>query len=213
MSNPPHCHCPHCPPAIVPVPVSCTLSAGCTRPEREQWRACTGSLPCGEALGQYVQPMRIAAQTLVEIVIAVLLTLLFVGALNTIDNTDPAGAFFRDAPGLVFSAFWIGLTLWVVLVIIGNVVHRNRRPSARIAHNLVSALVASILNTVVFATIGFTAGGWGLLIVALAIVPGLAFLLAAGIAVPLTHRVLVRSGVPAATESSTPVPPAPTHAA
>jgi hypothetical protein len=150
--------------------------------------------------------MRIAAQTAVEILLTVLLTLLFVGAVSSIDTADPGAAFFQDGPALVFGVFWIGLILWGLSVVIGNVIHRNRRPGARIAHNLVSALIAAIVNTIVFVVLAFTAGGWAALLVAFAIVAGLAFLVAAAIAVPLTHRFLFRPRTAASTPSASAAP-------
>ncbi|MFC0680733.1 hypothetical protein ACFFGH_23115 [Lysobacter korlensis] len=150
--------------------------------------------------------MRILAETVVGILLTLLLTLLVTGALVSIDNPDPAGAFFGEGPALVFGAFWIGLVLWGILVVIGNVLHRNRRPGARVLHNLLAALVAGILTLIVYIVIGATAGGWGLLIVGIVLVPTIAFLVGAAVAIPLTHLVLFRprttAAPPAATASS-----------
>jgi hypothetical protein len=142
--------------------------------------------------------MRIVAETVVGVLLTLLITLLVTGALLSIDNPDPAGAFLSDAPQLVFGVFWIGIVLWVISVIVGNVVHRDRRPRARVTHNLVSAFVAAVLTLAVYVAIGITAGGWGLLIVGIAMVPALAFLVGAAIAIPVTHLVLLRPRTPAA---------------
>ena len=143
--------------------------------------------------------MRIVAETVVGILLTLLVMWLIIGALNSIDSTDPAGAFLSEAPSLMFGAFWIGLGLWAVLVVLGNVLHRNRRPRDRVLHNLLSALGASLVNVIVFLVIGFTAGGWAMLLVAIVIMAALAFLAAAAIAIPLTHLVLLRPRTRAAT--------------
>ncbi len=152
--------------------------------------------------------MRIAARIAVEVLLTVIVTILLVGAANTIDSADPAGAFLREAPAMVFGVFWIALVLWVILVVVGNVAQRSKPPRARVIADLLSALVASVLNTAVFAVIGFSAGGFGLLLVAIAIVPGIAFLVAAAVVVPLTQLVLFRSQTPAAATSAGPAVPA-----
>jgi hypothetical protein len=136
--------------------------------------------------------MRIVAETVVGTVISLLFTLLIAGLLVGVDNADPARAFFTDGPALVFGAFWIAIGLWVILVGIGNVVHRNRRPGARVLHNLLSALVATAVNVVVYAVIGATAGGFGMLLVGIAIIAAIAFLLGATAGILLTHLLLFR---------------------
>ena len=147
--------------------------------------------------------MRIAAETVVGIVLTLLLALVVAGLLVGIDNADPAGAFFREGPALLLGAFWIAILLWVILVIVGNVVHRNRKPGARVLHNLLSALAASVVNVIVYTVIGATAGGFGMLLVGIAILGAIAFLVGAAIAIPLTHLVLFRPRTPAAAPAAT----------
>jgi hypothetical protein len=142
--------------------------------------------------------MRILAETVVGIVLSLLLALVVAGVLVGIDNADPAGAFLSEGPRLLFGAFWIAIALWVILVGIGNVVHRNRPPRARVLHNLASALAASGVNVIVYTVIGATAGGFGRLLVGIAIAGAIAFLVGAGIAIPLTHLVLFRPRTPTA---------------
>jgi hypothetical protein len=145
--------------------------------------------------------MRMLAETVVGILLTLVLMWLIIGGLNSIDSPDLAGAFLADAPSLMFGAFWIALGLWVILVVIGNGIHRNRPPRARVLHNLLSALGASLANVLVFVVIGITAGGWAMLLVAIVLMAAVAFLVAAGIAIPLTHLVLFRPRTPAATAS------------
>ena len=145
--------------------------------------------------------MRIVAETVVGIVLTLLLALVVTGLLVSIDNADPATAFFREGPALLFGAFWVAIALWVILVIIGNVIHRNRPPRARVLHNLLAALAAAVLNVIVLTIIGATAGGFAMLLAGIAIVAAIAFLVGAAIAIPLTHLVLFRPrtrAVPAA---------------
>ena len=59
-------------------------------------------------------------------------------------------------------------------------------------HNLLSALGAAILTLIVYIVIGFTAGGWAMLLVAIALMAAVGFLVSAAVAVPLTHVVLFR---------------------
>jgi hypothetical protein len=136
--------------------------------------------------------MRIVAETVVGILLTLLLTLLVAGIVLSIDNPDPVGAFLTDGPVLVFGLFGVALVLWVISVAIGNALHRNRRPRARVAHNLISALAVALLTVLFYAVIGIPAGGWALLIVGIAMAPALAFLVAAAIAIPVTHLVLFR---------------------
>jgi fatty-acid desaturase len=148
--------------------------------------------------------MRIVAETVVGILLTFVLMWLIIGGLNSIDSRDPA-AEFLSAPSAMFGGFWIALALWVILVILGNVIHRNRSPRARVLHNLLSALGASLINVVVFVVIGFAAGGWAMLLVAIVLTLAIAFLVAAAIAIPVTHLLFFRPRT-AATSSATPAP-------
>jgi hypothetical protein len=136
--------------------------------------------------------MRILAETVVGILFTLVLMWLLLGALNTIDSADPAGAFVGQSFAIMFGAFWIGLLLWVVLVVVGNIVHRKRRPGVRVLHNLLSALGSAVINILVFVVIGMSAGGWAALLIAIVVMAALAFLVAAAIAIPLTHLVFFR---------------------
>ncbi|MDQ4100094.1 MAG: hypothetical protein M3121_06305 [Chloroflexota bacterium] len=155
-----------------------------------------------------MRSMRIAARTVLELILTVLLMWLLTGVVMSIDNTDPASVFVNDAPALIFGLFWIGLLAWVLLVTLGNVIHRNRPPRARVLHNLLSALGAAVLVLIVYTVIGVTAGGFGMLIVGIALIAAIAFLIAAAIAVPLTHLVILRPRAPA----PSPAPPSTTAA-
>lgn len=148
--------------------------------------------------------MRIALQTVTEFFLTVGLMWLLAGAVMSIDHTEPLGVFLNDAPSLVFGLFWIGLLIWAILVVVGNVIHRNRSARARVLHNLLSALGAAIVTMVVYTIIGVTAGGFGMLIVGIALLAAIAFLVAAAIVVPLTHLVFFRtpSAAPAPTPTS-----------
>ena len=92
-------------------------------------------------------------------------------------------------------------------MIVGNVLHRNRRPGARVLHNLLSALGASLVNVVVFVVIGLTAGGWATLLVAIVLMAAIAFLVAAAIAIPVTHLALFRRAGAARADHSVLMPP------
>ncbi|MDQ4137326.1 MAG: hypothetical protein M3116_00565 [Actinomycetota bacterium] len=150
--------------------------------------------------------MRIVAETVLGVVLTLLLAVAVAGLLAGLDRPNPAEAFLREGPALLFGAFWIAIVLWVILVGIGNVVHRNRRPRARVLHNLLSALAVSVLNVIVLTVIGATAGGFGMLLVGIAVVAAIAFLVGAAIAVPLTHLVLFRPRTPAATPATPAAP-------
>ena len=147
--------------------------------------------------------MRIVAETVVGIVLTLVIALIVCGLLVGIDSADPVGAFFREGPALLFGALWIAIVLWVILVVVGNVVHRNKPPRVRVLHNLVSAAAASGVNVIVYAVIGAMAGGFGMLLVGIVILGALAFLVGAAVAIPLTHLVLFRPRTPAATPAST----------
>ena len=142
--------------------------------------------------------MRIVAETVVVVVLTLLLALIVAGSLVSIDSVDPVAAFLEEGPALLFGSFWIAIVLWIVLAAVGNVVHRRRAPRVRVVHNLVSALAASVVNLIVFTVIGVTAGGFGMLLVAIAIIAAIAFVVGAAIAVPLTHLVLFRNASQAA---------------
>jgi hypothetical protein len=137
--------------------------------------------------------MRIVAETVVGILLTLLFTLLVAGLLVAIDSADPAAAFFREGPALVFGAFWIALLIWGLLVILGNVVHRNRRPGARVLHNVLAALLGALVNLIAFAVIGATAGGFGMLLLGIAVIAAVSFLPGAAVGMLLTHLVFFRS--------------------
>ncbi len=135
--------------------------------------------------------MRVFLETLVAVALTAVLHWATAGLVGLPDS-DFVTAFLQQAPGFAFGTFWIGYALWVVLLVIGNLWHRRRAPGWRLASNFVSAIVAGVVNTVAFFVIGLVAGGWGLLVAAIAIVSGLIFVAAALVSLLLTHLVFFR---------------------
>jgi hypothetical protein len=148
--------------------------------------------------------MRIAAETVVGILLTLLMAVLFVGLglLLVGRSASPVSAFLNDAPRLTFGIFWIGIALWLLLVLLGGWLHRDRTAGARVLHDLVSAAVAAVLGVTALhvLTFGdFLGGALGSLLFAVVLPVATAFVAAAAIMIPLTHFVLFRPRVPAAT--------------
>jgi hypothetical protein len=129
--------------------------------------------------------LRIALDVVLTIVLSIaLITLwLFIFTGNVADSIG-------EAARLLFLFMDVGLVLWVVLLIVSAVRSRGARPD--IGWTLLFAIIGAIVNLVVVAIVGFIQGGWAPLLVLFAIEAGIAFLLAAVIAVLLVHRVIVK---------------------
>lgn len=139
-------------------------------------------------------------RALLETAVAVVLTAVFAVLLyGLIDfQGDWQAAFLDEAPRAIASGFLAGGIIWILALIIGNLAGRRRSSWVRFVTNIISLLVAAIVNLVIWAVLGFTMGGWAVLLVAIAVVTGLVVLGAGLLALVVTHFVLFRTRAVAA---------------
>ncbi len=149
---------------------------------------------------------RIVLEIVLIIGITITLAWLVLGVLALTDSDDPVGTLVDQTPRVLFGLLGIALGLWTVLVIIGAIVQRRRRVGWRIATHVVSLLVALVVNTgmltvLTVATGGGQDGGWGMLVVAIAVGAGVVLLVSGTVAVLLVELVILRPKKPALPET------------
>lgn len=139
---------------------------------------------------------RIVLEILLIVGITIALAWLALGVLALTDSDDPVGTLVDQTPRVLFGLLGIALGLWTVLVIIGAIVHRRRGAGWRIATHLVSLLVALVVNigllVVLTVATGGDGGGWGMLVVAIAVGAGIVLAIAGTVAGLLVELVILR---------------------
>jgi hypothetical protein len=140
---------------------------------------------------------RIVLEIVLIIGLTIALAWLVLGVLALTDSADPVGTLVDQTPRVLFGLLGIALAVWTLLVIIGAIVLRRRRAAWRIAAHLVSLLVALVINiglltVLTVATDGGQGGGWGMLVVAIAVGAGGVLAIAGITAVLLVELVILR---------------------
>ena len=144
-------------------------------------------------------------RVVLTLIITIALALIGLGIMSLVTGSDAVEAFVDNAPRSLFGMTGIALGLWALMLIIGAIAHRNRRAGWRIGTNIVSLVVAIVVNLAVFAVLAFTSldgGGWGLLILAIAAASGAVLLATGVVAVLLVELAIVRSATPVAPAES-----------
>lgn len=140
---------------------------------------------------------RVVLEIVLTIGIAIAIAWLIVGVLALADSADPLGTLVDQTPRVLFGLLGIGIGVWAILVTIGAIVLRRRAPGVRVASHLVSLVIALVINVallalVTIATSGGGADSWGMLVVAIAGVAGVALLIAGIAAVLLVNLAILR---------------------
>lgn len=132
--------------------------------------------------------LRIVLDVLLTIALAIaaITGFLWIFTANVIDSAG-------EAARLLFLFMDVGLVVWVVLIIASAVRSRGSRPG--VARTLLFAVIGALANVVVVIVVGLIQGGDVATFVLFAVEAGIAFLIAALIAVPLVHRVIVKPRV------------------
>lgn len=130
---------------------------------------------------------RAIAETAVALVIALVLTIAACGLLELADGTETATAFFDAAPRTVFGILWPALLLWTVLVLVGNLRNRLQAPGRKFLTGVMFTIAACLVGAIGWLIFGMIAGGWGLLLFAIALFPTVFFFMAAVLALWVTH--------------------------
>lgn len=138
---------------------------------------------------------RIVLEVVLIVVLTVLLAWTVLAAFALTDSADPVGTLVDQTPRVLFGLLGIALVLWMLLLIIGAIVHRHRATGWRVATHLFSLLVALVVNVGGLALLTASTGGgsaedWGMLVVAIAVASG-AVLLAAGVIAVLVVELLI----------------------
>lgn len=124
---------------------------------------------------------RIAAELLGTVAIALVL----LGIVESLRAGDVAAGAVEGAR-LLFLFMDIGLGVWLVALVVAAVATRGRRFG--VAGTLVAALVGALANLATVTVVGIVQQGWAPAFIGYAIEAGLAFLVAAAVAVPIAHR-------------------------
>jgi hypothetical protein len=130
-----------------------------------------------------------------EVALTLVFSILLSGVFMLFLGTAPVDAFVREGPQLLIIGMGIGFLAWLVLLIVGLILNRNR--GWRIRSSLIATVLALVINLIGVSIIGFTGGGWSALIIVFAIEAGAAFLIASITAALIVHlKVLKRKPEP-----------------
>jgi len=129
------------------------------------------------------------ANRALEVVLTLVFTLIFGGAFLWATGVPPGDAFLSRAPGVLIAGFWVGLLVWIALLVISAV--RGRGSERRRFNNLTCAAGAAVVNFLVLTVIGFSLGGYSILLSIASAIAGAAFVAAAGLATLVVWVVLV----------------------
>ena len=136
--------------------------------------------------------MRVVAESLVALVFTVLLTIVGVALFQASGGGDPGEA-IDSAWRLTGTGAGIAFTLWAIMLVIGNIATRRRGWAAHVVIGFGTALLAALVNVgvvVLIAVVAPSEDSWVYAIEAVATL--VAFLIAALVALLLTHVVVVR---------------------
>ncbi|BDZ45065.1 hypothetical protein [Naasia aerilata] len=127
------------------------------------------------------------------------LVLLFLGAgLLALGTAESAlDAFFRSGPASVVGILGVAVLLWIVLLLVAAAVNRSRSPVVRLVTDTLLTLLVGGAALAFWAAFAAAVGGFGDLVVGIAVVDVALFCGAALIALVLTHLVLFRRTPPA----------------
>ena len=151
--------------------------------------------------------MRVIAESLVAFVFTALLTIAGVALFQASGGGDP-GAAVDSAWRLTGRGAGIAFTLWAIMLVIGNIATRRRGWAAHVVLGFGTALLAAFINAGVVILIALVAPSDDSWVYAIAAIASLvAFLVAAVIALLLTHLVVVRRR-PAVAETAPEIAPA-----
>lgn len=123
-----------------------------------------------------------------ELVLAILLTLALSGVWFLFMGEAPAAAFLDQGFRLLFTFMDVGLVAWLLLLILGAV--RRRGLGWGIGGSILAAFLATVVNLIVVTIVAFVQGGANIFYIALGVEAGILFLIAAAIAVPIVHRLV-----------------------
>jgi hypothetical protein len=130
------------------------------------------------------------------------LVLLFLGAgllaLRTANSA--ADAFLRSGPASVLGILGVPLLLWLVLLLVAAAINRARTPVVRLVTDAILTLLVGGAALAFWAVFAAAIGGFGDLVVGIAIVDVALFCVAALVALLVTHLVLFRRPEPSRPE-------------
>ncbi|WP_167138271.1 hypothetical protein [Diaminobutyricimonas sp. TR449] len=124
--------------------------------------------------------------------IAIVLLFVFAGVVRVLDGADAATAFFDQGPRFIAGTLALALPLWMILLVIGAALTRNRSRRRKVGIHLASSGIVGLLNVVAFSLIGAASGGWGTLLTALALGATAIFIASAAMAILVTYFAIFR---------------------
>ena len=131
---------------------------------------------------------RVILTIVLQLVLAILLTLVLSGVWFLLLGESPAEAFLDQGFRLLFTFMDVGLVAWLLLLILGGV--RRRGLGWGIGGSILAAFIATVVNLIVVVIVAFVQGGANIFYIALGLEAGMLFLIAAVIAVPIVHRLV-----------------------
>jgi len=117
-----------------------------------------------------------------EVILTLIVTIVLLGTFYSLVRGSPAG--FGDAVHHLFLFMDVGIGLWVLLL---GITVPLKRP-ARVRATLLFALIGVVANLLTVTVVGLVQSGGTPEFMRWAVEAGLAFLVAAAIAVPLVHK-------------------------
>jgi hypothetical protein len=135
---------------------------------------------------------RTLAEPLVSAGITLVLLFLGAGLLALRTAESAADAFLRSGPASILGILGVALLLWLVLLLTAAAVNRNRTAVVRLVTDVVITLLVGAAALGFWAMFAAAVGGFGDLVVGIALVDVALFCVAALVALPVTHLVLFR---------------------
>jgi hypothetical protein len=132
------------------------------------------------------------ARIILDVALTIVVSLLVLGLWQALLGASLTDGFGEGAR-LLFLFMDVGLAVWVILLVIFAV---RRRPLG-VGRTLLFAVIGALANLLTVIVVGIIQQGWAPLFILFATEAGIAFLVAAGIAVSVVHRVILRPAVPA----------------
>ena len=133
---------------------------------------------------------RTPARIILDVALTIVVSLLILGLWQALLGGSLAAGFGEGAR-LLFLFMDVGLAVWVILLVIFAV----RRSSLGIGRTLLFAAIGTLANLLTVIVVGIIQQGWAPLFILFAVEAGVAFLVAAALAVSLVHRVILRPTV------------------
>jgi hypothetical protein len=135
---------------------------------------------------------RTVAGTLTAIVLTAVLLLLGAGLLALDGAASPAEAFLSDGPRAVVAFVGLPFVVWAIVLVLVDLLGRNRTARFRFLIGIPVTLVLAVLALGFWVVFAMIQQGWAAFVLAIAVLYLALFVVAALVALAVTHLVLFR---------------------